>query len=83
MTSFVSSNIEKPVYSLVQPINFTNTNTNKYVNENNENQYDLKKNEFDPFKGSPPKTFMIKLHMRMRNYNLSSLGINDISRNSE
>ena len=81
MTSFISSNTENPVYNLVQSINFTNTN--KYVYENNENHYDLKKNEFDPFKGSPPKTFMIKLHMRMKNYNLSSLGINDISRNSE
>lgn len=46
-------------------------------------EYGLKENKFDPLKFSPPKNFMIKLHMRMSNYASTSLGINDINRNSE
>jgi len=46
-------------------------------------EYGLKENKFDPLKFSPPKNFMIKLQMRMSNYASTSLGINDINRNSE
>ena len=56
-----------------------NFNNNIYVNK----EYSLKENKFDPLKFSPPKDFMIKLHMRMKYYTSTSLGINDINRNSE
>jgi hypothetical protein len=32
-------------------------------------QYSLKQNVFDPLKNSPPNEFMIKLYMRMNQYN--------------
>ena len=44
-------------------------------------QYSLKQNLFDPLKNSPPNEFMIKLHMRMSNYN--SFCIKVESRESE
>jgi hypothetical protein len=72
------SNITKYEKIIQDTNNMENIN-----NTNNINQYNLNTSVFDPFKGSPPKTFMIKLHMRMKNYNLGSLGINDINRNSE
>lgn len=56
-----------------------NFNNNIYINK----EYSLKENKFDPLKFSPPKDFMIKLHMRMKYYTSTSLGINDINRNSE
>jgi hypothetical protein len=45
-------------------------------------EYSLKQNFFDPSKSSPPNEFMIKLHMRMSNYN-SNLYTKDDSRDSE
>jgi hypothetical protein len=39
-------------------------NNKKYLNE-----YELKENLFNPFKGSPPNYFIIKLHKRLNNYN--------------
>jgi hypothetical protein len=45
-------------------------------------EYSLKQNFFDPSKSSPPNEFMIKLHMRMSNYN-SFLYTKDDSRDSE
>ena len=45
-------------------------------------EYSLKQNFFDPSKSSPPNEFMIKLHMRMSNYN-SVLYTKDDSRDSE
>ncbi len=45
-------------------------------------EYSLKQNFFDPSKSSPPNEFMIKLHMRMSNYN-SSLYTKDDSRDSK
>ena len=63
------------------------------VGENNKNkddhalyhktQYGLTENKFDPSKFSPPAQFLIKLQMRIGNYASATLGINDISRNSE
>jgi len=34
------------------------------------NEYSLKQNVFDPSKSSPPNEFMLKLKLRMSNYNL-------------
>ena len=45
-------------------------------------EYSLKQNFFDPSKSSPPNEFMIKLQMRMSNYN-SILYTKDDSRDSE
>jgi hypothetical protein len=40
-------------------------------------EYSRKQNFFDPSKSSPPNEFMLKLHMRLSNYN--SIGLsNDI-----
>ena len=33
-------------------------------------EYSLKQNFFDPSKSSPPNEFMLKLQLRMSNYNL-------------
>ena len=38
--------------------------TNKKV----ENEYSLKENFFDPSKSSPPNEFLLKLQLRMKNY---------------
>ena len=35
---------------------------------NNQGEYSLKQNFFDPSKSSPPNEFMIKLYMRMSHY---------------
>jgi hypothetical protein len=45
-------------------------------------EYSLKQNFFDPSKSSPPNEFMLKLQMRMSNYN-SFLYTKDDSRDSE
>lgn len=45
-------------------------------------EYSLKQNFFDPSKSSPPNEFMIKLQMRISNYN-SVLYTKDDSRDSE
>ena len=50
-------------------------------------EYSLKQNFFDPSKSSPPNEFMLKLHMRISNYD-SKLGVltddtKDDSRDSE
>jgi hypothetical protein len=45
-------------------------------------EYSLKQNFFDPSKSSPPNEFMIKLQMRMSNYN-SVLYTKDDKRDSE
>lgn len=37
-------------------------------NKINNNQYDLKENNFDPSKSSPPNEFMEKLRLRMSVY---------------
>jgi hypothetical protein len=38
------------------------------IKKNNNNQYDLKQNNFDPSKSSPPNDFMEKLILRMSVY---------------
>ena len=59
---------------------------NILTTQNNElsptGEYSLKKNFFDPSKSSPPNEFMIKLHMRMSNYN-SNISTKDNNRESE
>lgn len=47
-----------------------NKNLTTQINNNNspKGEYSRKQNCFDPSKSSPPNDFMIKLHMRMTNY---------------
>lgn len=49
--------------------------------KNGAQNYNLHENLFDPSQSSPPNEFMLKLHMRMNNYNSSSLGTNTDRRN--
>ena len=66
--------------------NNNNNNNNKNKDDDNlyhKTQYGLTENKFDPSKFSPPAQFLIKLQMRIGNYASATLGINDISRNSE
>jgi hypothetical protein len=46
-------------------------------------EYSLKQNFFDPSKSSPPNEFMLKLYMRMSDYNSSLYDIKDDRRDSE
>jgi len=41
----------------------------KEFKNNNEGEYSLKQNFFDPSKSSPPNDFMLKLYMRMSHFN--------------
>lgn len=54
----------------------------KEFRNNNEGEYSLKQNFFDPSKSSPPNEFMIKLYMRMSHYT-PSLHIKADNRESE
>jgi len=54
-------------------------NLSTLKNTNNQTQYDLKENMFDPSKSSPPNDFMLKLNMRMSIYDSNSF-INDAVR---
>jgi hypothetical protein len=54
---------------------------NNGFNGSDINQYSLKQGKFDPFKSSPPNSFMSNLKTRMAVYNSSV--IKDDSRNSE
>ena len=54
-------------------------NLSTLKNTNNQAQYDLKENMFDPSKSSPPNDFMLKLNMRMSIYDSNSF-INDAVR---
>jgi hypothetical protein len=40
-------------------------------------EYSLKQCFFDPTKSSPPNDFMIKLHMRLTNYNTIYSNVNE------
>ena len=46
-------------------------------------EYSLKQNFFDPSKSSPPNEFMLKLHMRVSNYDSKVYNAKDDSRDSE
>ena len=46
-------------------------------------EYSLKQNFFDPSKSSPPNEFMLKLHMRISNYDSKVYNAKDDSRDSE
>lgn len=74
-----SAPIRIPVAYEVGENNKNNDATELY----NKPQYGLTENKFDPSKFSPPAQFLIKLQMRIGNYASATLGINDISRNSE
>jgi hypothetical protein len=54
-----------------KPIKINNKNQKletKYYNNNN-NEFNLKTNCFDPSKFSPPNDFIIKLNLRIDHYN--------------
>ena len=53
--------------SKIIPIIQQTSPTNKKVGINT-NEYSLKQNFFDPSKNSPPNEFMLKLHLRMSQY---------------
>ena len=40
-------------------------------------EYSLKQNFFDPSKSSPPNEFMLKLHMRILNYDTTFYNVSD------
>ena len=46
-------------------------------------EYSRKQNFFDPSKSSPPNEFMLKLHMRILNYDKMFYDVKDDSRDSE
>ena len=46
-------------------------------------EYSRKQNFFDPSKSSPPNEFMLKLHMRINNYDSKTYDKKDDSRDSE
>jgi len=46
-------------------------------------EYSRKQNFFDPTKSSPPNEFMLKLHMRILNYDKKFYDVKDDSRDSE
>lgn len=46
-------------------------------------EYSRKQNFFDPSKSSPPNEFMLKLHMRVTNYESNAYDKKDDSRDSE
>jgi hypothetical protein len=50
------------------PISKNLSTSMKGFRNNNEGEYSLKQNFFDPSKSSPPNEFMIKLYMRMSHY---------------
>jgi hypothetical protein len=61
-----------PCYSIlsIQPtfVVMNKNQTPKKTQTQNQTQYDLKQNMFDPTKSSPPNDFMEKLKMRMSVY---------------
>jgi hypothetical protein len=56
-----------PHYPSRRKISITKDLSSNIKNFNN-NQYDLKENNFDPSKSSPPNEFMEKLRLRMSVY---------------
>ena len=64
--------------SNIIPINIVGNNIKNIKNiSQNQNQYSLKHNWFDPTKHSPPNQFMINLYNRLHNYNTNTLYKND------
>lgn len=63
--------------SNIIPINTNIRNDNKYELQQNK-EYSLKQNWFDPTKNSPPNDFMIKLYNRLYMYEKSSFQMNDM-----
>lgn len=57
--------------------------TTQMENISPKGEYSLKQNFFDPSKSSPPNEFMLKLYMRMSDYNSSLYDIKDDRRDSE
>ena len=59
-------------------------NLTTQVNMNSpKGEYSRKQNFFDPSKSSPPNEFMLKLHMRINNYDSKVYDKKDDSRDSE
>ena len=67
--------------SIIIPSSKNLSTSMKEFRNNNQGEYSLKQNFFDPSKSSPPNEFMIKLHMRISNYTASH--IKDDNRESE
>lgn len=57
--------------------------TTQTNNNSPKGEYSRKQNCFDPSKSSPPNDFMIKLHMRMTNYDSKVDVIKDDNLDSE
>ena len=54
--------------SIIIPTSKNLSTSMKEFRNNNQGEYSLKQNFFDPSKSSPPNEFMIKLYMRMSQY---------------
>jgi hypothetical protein len=54
--------------SIIIPTSKNLSTSMKEFRNNNQGEYSLKQNFFDPSKSSPPNEFMIKLYMRMSRY---------------
>jgi hypothetical protein len=54
--------------SIIIPTSKNLSTSMKEFRNNNQGEYSLKQNFFDPSKSSPPNEFMIKLYMRMSHY---------------
>ena len=63
--------------SIVIPISKNLSTSMKVFRNNNQGEYSLKQNFFDPSKSSPPNEFMIKLYMRMSNYTPSHIKVDN------
>ena len=68
--------------SIIIPTSKNLATSMKEFRNNNQGEYSLKQNFFDPSKSSPPNEFMIKLYMRMSHYT-PSLHIKVDNRESE
>ena len=54
-----------------------NLSRNIYIKKKDEKEYSLKSNFFDPSKSSPPNEFLIKLKLRLNNFNLQGCKIKE------
>jgi hypothetical protein len=59
------------MYNKRSPIIQINKNLSKPLDESKpKGEYSLKQNFFDPSKSSPPNEFMMKLYLRVSDYNV-------------
>jgi hypothetical protein len=55
------------------PIIQIDKNLSRPLDDKPKGEYSLKQNFFDPSKSSPPNEFMLKLYLRVSDYNLKEL----------